>query len=243
MEVSLIKVLLHSFFIQSGWSYERRQALGFFYSMYPMIENLPGRDREEKKKLMLRHLQYFNTNPYVANLILGVVCGLERENISGEVINSVKEQLSGPLAIIGDNLFFYTLLPLLSVVSLYIYTFYPENFLLPAIFLLCSYNVIHLLLRIVGFYYGIRYSFNAVRFLQGVRLHNILFFLKVAGLVLVIVFIITNILPSSPNMLFFVFKILYCGIMLSLQFFNFSTTEELFYLTVLALFVLNFAIP
>jgi len=236
-----IRLLLRSFFIQSGWSYERKQALGFFYSICPVIENSPNKDKEEKRKTMLRHLAYFNTNPYFASLILGVICSLEKENISEEVINSVKEQLSGPLAVIGDNLFFNTLLPLLSVVSLYIYKFNPEGFLIPAIFFLSTYNIIHLLVRAAGLYYGLRYSFDIVKILQKAKFQNIISIFNLIGLILVVAFILTNILYSSQNMLFFVFKILYCITILVLHFFNFST-NELFYLTVLVLVVLNFAI-
>ncbi|WP_250638164.1 PTS system mannose/fructose/sorbose family transporter subunit IID [Paenibacillus larvae] len=95
------------FFGQAGWNYEKMQGLGYYYSMYPMLESV-YKDEEEKKEAAMNHLQFFNTNNSTAPVILGVNTALEKEKgiAAKDTITSLKTGMMGPLAGIGDTLFF-----------------------------------------------------------------------------------------------------------------------------------------
>lgn len=94
------------FFGQSGWNYEKMQGLGYYYSMYPLIDKLYGAT-EEGAKVALNELQFFNTNNSMAPIILGVDGAIQENQGSSanDAIASLKTGMMGPLAGIGDTLF------------------------------------------------------------------------------------------------------------------------------------------
>ena len=65
-----------------------------------------------------RHLEFFNTHPFMANPIFGVTLALEEErangaNVDDAAISGVKIGMMGPLAGAGDPLFWFTLRPIM----------------------------------------------------------------------------------------------------------------------------------
>lgn len=71
---------------------------------------------------MKRHMEFFNTHPYVASPILGVTMALEEERANGApvddaAIQGVKVGMMGPLAGIGDPVFWFTVRPLLAAMG------------------------------------------------------------------------------------------------------------------------------
>ncbi len=69
-------IFLRTFFLQALWNFERLQNIGFLYILYPVIKSL-YKDKEERKKVLLRHIGFFNTNPYMANIIIAMVINAE----------------------------------------------------------------------------------------------------------------------------------------------------------------------
>ncbi|MBU5894003.1 PTS mannose/fructose/sorbose transporter family subunit IID, partial [Vibrio cholerae O1] len=66
-----------------------------------------------------RHLEFFNTHPYVAAPVMGVTLALEEERANGveiddAAIQGVKIGMMGPLAGIGDPVFWFTVRPILG---------------------------------------------------------------------------------------------------------------------------------
>lgn len=73
--------------------------------------------KEERSAALKRHLEFFNTHPYVASPILGVTLALEEERSNGTevddiTIQGVKVGMMGPLAGIGDPVFWFTVRPI-----------------------------------------------------------------------------------------------------------------------------------
>lgn len=102
----LRKVFLRWFLAgQVGWNYERMQGLCYCYSMMPVLRKLYKGD--DLKRAVKRHLQFFNTEPDMAHLILGANVAIEeREGLAGEeVATAVKTGLMGPFAGVGDTIF------------------------------------------------------------------------------------------------------------------------------------------
>ena len=72
------KVWWRSQFLQGSWNYERMQNLGWAYSLIPAIKKLYT-NKEDQAAALKRHLEFFNTHPYVAAPIMGVTLALEEE--------------------------------------------------------------------------------------------------------------------------------------------------------------------
>lgn len=116
-----ISVWWRSTFIQGSWNYERMQNGGWAYAMIPAIKKL-YKTKEERSAALKRHLEFFNTHPYVASPILGVTLALEEERANGApvddvAIQGVKVGMMGPLAGIGDPVFWFTVKPILGALA------------------------------------------------------------------------------------------------------------------------------
>ncbi|MEV4147984.1 PTS system mannose/fructose/sorbose family transporter subunit IID [Amycolatopsis sp. NPDC049691] len=90
---------------QISWNYERMQALGFAYSMEPVLRRLYPEKADYVAGLQ-RHLQFFNTSVLVGGpLILGSSVALEEAGTPKSAA-STKVALMGPMAGIGDTVVF-----------------------------------------------------------------------------------------------------------------------------------------
>ena len=115
------KVWWRSQFLQGSWNYERMQNLGWAYSLIPAIKKLYT-NKEDQAAALKRHLEFFNTHPYVAAPIMGVTLALEEEKANGTdiedaTIQGVKIGMMGPLAGIGDPVFWFTVRPILGALG------------------------------------------------------------------------------------------------------------------------------
>jgi len=115
------KVWWRSQFLQGSWNYERMQNLGWAYSLIPAIKKLYTK-KEDQAAALERHLEFFNTHPYVAAPIMGVTLALEEERANGveiddAAIQGVKIGMMGPLAGIGDPAFWFTVRPILGALG------------------------------------------------------------------------------------------------------------------------------
>ena len=116
-----ISVWWRSTFIQGSWNYERMQNGGWTFAMIPAIKRL-YKTKEDRSAALKRHLEFFNTHPYVASPILGVTLALEEERANGApvddvAIQGVKVGMMGPLAGIGDPVFWFTVKPILGALA------------------------------------------------------------------------------------------------------------------------------
>ena len=116
-----ISVCIRSTFLQGSWNYERMQNGGYCYAMIPAIKRLYT-TKEEQAAALKRHLEFFNTQPYVASPILGVTLALEEDRANGApvddaAIQGVKVGMMGPLAGVGDPIFWFTVRPILGALA------------------------------------------------------------------------------------------------------------------------------
>ncbi|MDT8718067.1 PTS mannose/fructose/sorbose transporter family subunit IID [Clostridium sp. 19966] len=116
-----ISVWFRSFFLQGSWNYERMQNGGWAFAMIPAIKRL-YKSKEDRAAALERHLEFFNTHPYVASPIVGVTLALEEERANGMpiddvTIQGVKVGMMGPLAGIGDPVFWFTVRPILGALG------------------------------------------------------------------------------------------------------------------------------
>jgi len=116
-----ISVWFRSFFLQGSWNYERMQNGGWAYALIPAIKKL-YKNKEDRAAALKRHLEFFNTHPYVASPVIGVTLALEEDRANGLpiddiTIQGVKVGMMGPLAGIGDPVFWFTVRPILGALA------------------------------------------------------------------------------------------------------------------------------
>jgi PTS system mannose-specific IID component len=172
---------MRTFFIQTLWNYERMQNIGFLFILKPFLYKI-YLNKDKRKKALLRHTGYFNTHPYMANVIVAIIANIEKkiveEGSSNEKIsdiNAIKSVMEGPLAAIGDSFFGGTLRPLAALISISMLIFLKTsdswfgayNVLIPLLFIFL-YNVVHISVRcrlmFVGFIFDRESIVRLLRF-------------------------------------------------------------------------------
>ncbi|MEC5140223.1 PTS system mannose/fructose/sorbose family transporter subunit IID [Pediococcus pentosaceus] len=116
-----IHVWLRSTFLQGSWNYERMQNGGWAYTLIPALKKL-YKTKEDRAAALTRHMEFFNTHPYLAAPILGVTMSLEEERANGApiddvAIQGVKVGMMGPLAGVGDPVFWFTVKPIIGALA------------------------------------------------------------------------------------------------------------------------------
>ena len=104
------------------FSQEHMQTFGYLTSMLPIVEEL-YKDKAEQKEAMQTYTAFFNTEPQLGALVVGITAGLEEarangDAVDGETINGMRAGLMGPIAGIGDSLVVRTLIPVLLGIAL-----------------------------------------------------------------------------------------------------------------------------
>ncbi|WP_230857928.1 PTS mannose transporter subunit IID, partial [Yersinia intermedia] len=160
---------IRSNLFQGSWNFERMQALGFCFSMVPAIRRLYPENSEERKQAIKRHLEFFNTQPFVAAPILGVTLAMEEQKANGAeiddaAINGIKVGLMGPLAGVGDPIFWGTVRPVLAALGAGIAM---SGSLLGPLLFFVLFNLVRLLTRYYGVAYGYKKGVNIVSDMDG----------------------------------------------------------------------------
>lgn len=105
----LRSVNLRSYLVGGNLNYERYLGLGFNFAILPVLRKL-YKDEEDLKEAVSRHMEFYNTHPWMHNIILGITAAMEEEralggDISAEAISATKAALMGPTAGFGDSFF------------------------------------------------------------------------------------------------------------------------------------------
>ena len=164
-----------STFLLGSFNFERMQAMGFCVSMIPTIKRLYSK-KEDQAAALKRHLEFFNTQPWVASPIIGVTAAMEQERANGakdiddSAISGVKVGLMGPLAGVGDPIFWGTLRPVLAALGAGLAI--TGSLLGPLLFFI-GINLFRSLTRWYGFKYGYEKGTEIVNDMGGGRLQKL----------------------------------------------------------------------
>ncbi len=149
-------MFIRSNFLLGSFNFERVQAMGYCYVMIPAIKRLygPGSQRNAALK---RHLEWFNTHPWISAPIFGVTAAMEEEmankkDFDEKAISGMKIGLMGPLAGVGDPIFWGTLRPVLAALGASLAL--GGNIAGPLLFFILI-NAIRLSTK----YYGLKYGY------------------------------------------------------------------------------------
>lgn len=167
---ALLKVFLGSFFIQSSWSFEKMQGLGFASAIAPALKEL-FKDKKARIEAYKRHLEFYNAHPYMASPVLGAAINLEEK--AGEkgpgasAAPRFKSMIMGPYGAIGDSFFWGSVRPMASVIGVLATLLWGWEG--PVAFLLL-YNCFHLWMRFYGLKAGVRDGKDVVGYVMSLDL-------------------------------------------------------------------------
>ena len=164
---------VRSNFLQASWNMERMQGLGYCFGMVPILKRLY--EGEELKQALKRHLEFYNTQPFVTAPIIGITAAMEEKKANGAdipdgVINGIKVGMMGPLAGVGDPIFWGTLRPITAALGASIAM---SGSLLGPILFFVLFNLVRLLVRWYGISYGYSKGTDIVQDVAGNKLQKL----------------------------------------------------------------------
>lgn len=151
----LNSIFWRSFPLYAQYSYAKNGGAGFCYALMPAINRF-YQSAEAKKEALYRNIVWFNTTGNFSSFIMGLAASMEKENsekpdFDEASINAVKSSLMGPMAGIGDSIFWGVLRIIAAGVAIGLGN--NGNILAPIVFILL-YNVPSIITRYYGTYLG-----------------------------------------------------------------------------------------
>ncbi len=112
-------VFLRSLSLQASWNSQRMQNLGLLVAVLPWL-NGRKRSLQEDRRFCKRYFGFFNTNPYLANFVIGGLIRLETDRSEGEDVSEpllimFRDSLGRTFASLGDQLFWLGVRPALTM--------------------------------------------------------------------------------------------------------------------------------
>lgn len=108
------KVAVRSVLNQATFNYERMQSIGFTAGMAPSLKKIYKDDKEKLSEVLDDNLEFINTHNTLLPYLQGLMLSLYEGGEDPETVKKIKISLFGPLAGIGDALFWFTLLPIMA---------------------------------------------------------------------------------------------------------------------------------
>ena len=168
------KAALRALVLQGAWNYDRLQNLGWAFCVEPALRELYP-DPARRAAALKRHLEIFNTHPYMAGYVLGAALRAESDAAAGladeEKVAAIKSRLAPALAAVGDSFFWAALRPaaaFLGIAWLWLAP-HPLHLCAPFVFL-AAYNLPGLWLRLHSLEVGWAKGEEVAMHIAGLRL-------------------------------------------------------------------------
>lgn len=189
MAVSLLtpgvlrRTLLRTLLFQASWNFERLQSLGALYALAPGLRRIYRGER--LREAFERYSSYFNTHPFLASPVVGMILALEEErnekgsnDVPGE---DLRKMVMAPYAAMGDALFWGGVRPLAAGAALLVAT--KGSYWAPLV-LLTVFNLPHIWFRWYGLLLGYRLGIEMLPCLQRWKLPDLAIRVKETTVVL-----------------------------------------------------------
>lgn len=210
-KIDLLRICYRSLYLGGAGNFERMQNLGLTYILAPLLKKLHP-EKEKLKEALKRHLEFFNTHPYMASFLIGVVISMEEdisENkgwVKPERINDLKTHIAGPLSALGDSLFWATLRPFAALMAITIIILLEGyNKLWGPVFFLIFYNIFHFYVRFIGIWKGYKLKASVVQLIQKMDLQGIIRIVDFLGLVVLEILVIMYVYPFPMHKMLYIF--------------------------------------
>lgn len=157
----LTDLAIRSSFLQASFNYERMQSCGFTWSMAPLAKKVFGDDKESLSRFLTDNMEFINTHPNLVGFLMGLMMSLEEEGADPSTTKGLKLALFGPIAGIGDAIFWFTLLPIIAGISC---SFASQGSMLGPIIFLAAYIIIWVM-RIFWTHLGYNLGVKSIDFI------------------------------------------------------------------------------
>jgi len=182
-------------------------SIGFCFAIVPVAKQLYKNDIQKYNQFVKRHLNFFNGHPYFACYALGSVTRLEEEMLKGNIdvgqMEKFKNALIGPLGVLGDKLFWATILPASFTVGVLGFMIFENLYIRLTILILIGllYNIPHFYIRISGMIKGYEQGFLVCHSLKMEKfsfIKNIYSFIGIVSLGLLIGWVMAVTINFNP---------------------------------------------
>ncbi len=180
-------------FLQASWNFERLQNIGFLFSIINILKIIYKNNIEGLKGAIKRHIEFFNTHIFFSSAVLGMVSRLEEDidnsdpEKKNKEIENAKIGVMGPLAAIGDSIFWSAIKPfaLLSGIGYtYLMGFSAESLIGGSITSIIIYNLPRIFVKyylLIESYYNYQKLFSL---LQNIKFQHLIKVIKITGMIL-----------------------------------------------------------
>jgi PTS system mannose-specific IID component len=172
--LTLTNVALRSFFLEASWNNQGQQNLGLAAAVDPALKLIYG-SGEALRAAQERAIGFFNTNPILSGLAIGVIIKMEEDVAAGRLTAenrvSMSASLNRALATLGDAFFWHSWLPLCCLAAVWACLSLGRwwaPLILPALFCLPALPV-----RLGGLYWGYRQGEGIVDFLYKLKIQRL----------------------------------------------------------------------
>lgn len=166
------RMLLRSLTVQGSWNYETLIGPGFAFTILPALREIHTRD-EDVDAAVRRHVELFNSHPYLATVAVGAISRLELNHEDPVVINRFKTALRGSLGSIGDRLIWSTWRPMSALAGLAL-ILAGADWWVALLFFLVVYNIMHLAIRMLGLKMGLEAGLDIGKHLKSLPLQPLI---------------------------------------------------------------------
>ena len=153
----------------ASMSYEKLQGHAYAWSYIPFANKYYADDPEAKRRLLVRHSVFFNTEPQTGQIINGIVTSLEENialggEVSEEMPNNIKATLMGPLAGIGDSIIQGIIVPTLLSIGM---SLANGGSPLGPLFYIVAYGIIGPVISFISYRTGYKLGVGAIDVIVG----------------------------------------------------------------------------
>lgn len=171
----------------ASMSYEKLQGHSYAWSYIPFANKYYKDDPEAKRRLLVRHSVFFNTEPQTGQIINGIVTSLEENialggEVSEEMPNNIKATLMGPLAGIGDSIIQGIIVPTLLSIGM---SLANGGSPLGPLFYIVAYGIIGPTISYVSYRTGYKLGVGAIDVIVGENARRIMDAFNVLGIMVV----------------------------------------------------------
>ena len=110
------KVFMRTFFLQLSFDPIHMQSLGYLFVIWPFLKE--QYNESDSIKNAQTQLSFFNTHPWVVSAILGANLHESLRTKDEKKILSIKSNTMGPFGGIGDQIAWFLILPLFTLISI-----------------------------------------------------------------------------------------------------------------------------
>ncbi|MFO7809906.1 MAG: PTS system mannose/fructose/sorbose family transporter subunit IID [Candidatus Delongbacteria bacterium] len=184
--VQILKLTFRTFYIRLFYNYKNLFGEGLCYCIIPFFKT---KEKNKYRDILLKHMDFFNTNEYMSGFAIGIVINSELHSENSDV-GKVKSILSSTLGAIGDNLVYKHILPVLVLTAsnAFVLSGFKDSKIMPVIIVCLTvlFNIFNFYIRYYGIRSGMEHGLNALKYFRSTQYKNFIRSMRIIKSVLAV---------------------------------------------------------